>query len=109
MILSVVIGMTIAGTPALQEMCVVLPKGATAATAQARRKPWYVAGDKIAVAGKNYGKYGLPRVLAKGDVAFLASYKDVAVYAEAGSEDREVIYVLTDLANCEFQPYQVEG
>ncbi|MES2987170.1 MAG: hypothetical protein V4808_04620 [Pseudomonadota bacterium] len=107
MILSLVIGMAIAGTPALQEMCAALPKGATAAAAQAADKPWYISGDPIIVTKKSYSKYGLPRVLGKGDVAFFESYKGVAVYAEAGNPQREVVYVLTNLAHCEFQPYQI--
>lgn len=97
--------MLAAATP--QEACVALPKGATAETAQARNKPWYISGEAILLAKKKYTKYGLPRILRKGDVEFFTSYMGAGVYAEAGNPQREVLYMLTDFANCEFQPYQV--
>jgi hypothetical protein len=89
-----------------QESCVPAP---AAGHAGARSLPWYISGETATVAGKKYAKYGLPRVLQKGDVEKPVVYKGGHFFSETGATQREVLYLLTDLANCEFQPYQVEG
>ena len=73
----------------------------------ARGKSWFINNEKIELLGKAYVKYGLPRVLGPGDVDHGADYRGVAVGFEAGSTQRDVIYVFTE-APCEFQPYQVD-
>ncbi len=98
---------TILAVAVPQDACVAIPSGATLADAEAAGDAWYIGNDPITIEKKTYVKYGLPRVLRKGDVALLTSYKGAAVYAEAGNPQREVLYVLTNLAGCEFQPYQI--
>lgn len=106
MIVSSLIALAVAGISPSQATCVPVPAaGHSGAAALA----WYINADAIVVGGKNYTKYGLPRALGEGDVELLAPYKGGFVYAEKGNPQREVLYVLTNLAACEFQPYQVEG
>ena len=96
----------LAGAPAQAATCVPAPAPGHAG---GRSQPWFINGDPITVGGKRYVKYGLPRVLQTGDVELLAPYKGAFVYAERGNPQREVLYLLTDLAGCEFQPYQIEA
>ncbi|HYD24362.1 MAG TPA: YbjN domain-containing protein [Croceibacterium sp.] len=72
----------------------------------ARSLPWYINNDTVSVRGTSYVKYGLPRVLGPNEVEQYGSYKGGFFYGEAGADSREVLYLLTDLAGCEFQPYQ---
>ena len=67
---------------------------------------WYRNGEAITVRGQSYVKYGLPRVLGRDEVAWFAELDGLAVAAEAGNADPEVVYVLVEPANCGFQPYQ---
>lgn len=79
------------------------------AGAGAKAKGWYIVGSAVAFEGRVWEKYGLPRVLMPGEVAQIGVYKGAAVYKEASAAEYEVIYVLADLADCSFQPYQVKG
>jgi hypothetical protein len=74
----------------------------------ARSLTWYINNESMTIDGSRYVKYGLPRVLGPGEVELVASAEGGYFYAEAGSDSREVLYLLTDLAGCEFQPYQIE-
>jgi hypothetical protein len=71
-----------------------------------RSKAWFVQNEPITVGGGSYVKYGLPRVLGREDVTWLAELDGLAVAAEAGLEEPEVVYLLVEPANCGFQPYQ---
>lgn len=69
---------------------------------------WYINNDPITVEGKQYVKYGLPRILGTMEVSAYSKVKDVTVFAEAGSKGTpEVIYIPVR-SGCEFQPYQLE-
>jgi opacity protein-like surface antigen len=75
----------------------------------AEGRPWFVSGQTIAVAGKPYDKYGLPRVFGAMDLMVLEKagvFGGVTAFAETGS-DREVIYVPVSASECTFQPYQI--
>lgn len=72
----------------------------------ARGRRWFVRNEPITVGGRSYVKYGLPRVLGRDEVAWFAEHDGLAVAAEAGVREPEVIYVLVEPANCGFQPYQ---
>ena len=85
--------------------CVAAPaKGHTGAAAL----PWVINYEPLTLGKKTYTKYGLPRVLGPTDVELVGSYKGGFLYAESGNPAREVLYLLTNLAGCEFQPYQVD-
>jgi hypothetical protein len=71
-------------------------------------KSWYLHADRIEMFGQNYLKYGLPRTLRPGDVDYAADYMGVAVALDRQAVNREVIYLLTNADECEFQPYQIE-
>lgn len=86
-----------------QPACIDLPRRTVAIDARGQR--WYVDGEKVALFGKTYGKYGLPRVLAPGEVKYRALHRNAVVAAEKATGTPEVIYVLTSRAGCEFQPY----
>lgn len=97
------VALALAGTPAQTAPCVT-PKPAGAV---AKDKAWYIAGSVVAFGGKTWSKYGLPRVLGANEVEQAGVYKGAAVYKERGVTDYEVIYILKDLGECSFQPYQV--
>ena len=101
--MSSILALALAG-PAAAE-CVAAPQpGHTGASAQR----WYINGDQVTIRGKVYEKYGLPRVLYGDEVRLFAPYKGGFFYAEKSSSDPEVLYLLTRLDGCEFQPYAVK-
>lgn len=67
---------------------------------------WYRDNLPITVGGREYVKYGLPRVLGLEEVEWIDELDGLAVAAEAGNAEPEVIYVLVQPAECGFQPYQ---
>lgn len=71
-----------------------------------RSRPWYRDNEPITVRGLDYVKYGLPRVLGLNEVEWFAELDGLAVTAEPGATEPEVVYVLIDPAGCGFQPYQ---
>lgn len=99
------LALALAAMPAQTVKCVTpVPAGAAA-----KGKPWYIVNAVVAFGGKRWTKYGLPRVLMPGEVQQIGVYKGAAVYKAAGATEYEVIYLLADLADCSFQPYQVTG
>ncbi|HEY6814281.1 MAG TPA: hypothetical protein VI168_01960 [Croceibacterium sp.] len=88
------------------QACVPSPEqGHTGASALT----WYINAEPLTFEKKSYVKYGLPRVLGPGEVELVGSWRGGFLYAETGYAGREVLYLLTNLAGCEFQPYQVDG
>lgn len=71
-------------------------------------RDWYRQDASLTVGGRQYAKYGLPRVLARTDVVWFAEHDGVAVAAEPGQAEPEVVYVLVNPGDCDFQPYQRE-
>ncbi len=78
---------------------------------EAAGKPWYQKDEKIAYAGANYSKYGLPRQLAPAEVEGAADRGGVPLFIEAGnySDAPDIIYVMVKSADCSFQPYARES
>lgn len=75
----------------------------------AEGRPWFTSGQTIALAGKPYDKYGLPREFGAMDLPLLEKagvFGGVIAFTEKGG-DREVIYVPVNAAACTFQPYQL--
>jgi hypothetical protein len=75
----------------------------------AEDRPWFTSGQTIAVAGKPYDKFGLPREFGPMDLPLLEQagvFGGVIAFTEKGG-DREVIYVPVKAATCTFQPYQI--
>jgi hypothetical protein len=70
---------------------------------------WYIDSETVEVGGSRFAKYGLPRVLGPGEVEYVATARGGLFYGEAGVGKREVLYLLTVPAGCEFQPYAIEG
>lgn len=73
---------------------------------EGRSRGWYRTNEPITVGGRNYVKYGLPRVLGRDEVVWFAEHDGLAVAAEEGQTEPEVVYLLVEPANCGFQPYQ---
>ena len=71
-------------------------------------RDWYRQNAPLTVAGRDYVKYGLPRVLDRTDVVWFAEHDGVVVAAEPGQAEPEVVYVLVTPEDCSFQPYQRE-
>jgi hypothetical protein len=70
---------------------------------------WYVNAEPVEIGGKRFAKYGLPRVLAPGEVELVATARGAPFYGVTGVPEREVLYLLVDPAGCEFQPYAIEN
>lgn len=75
----------------------------------AEGRPWFEGHGVISVSGRTYEKYGLPRLIEAGELAFFTEHDGVAVATAAGDEVRDVIYVHVDGFECSFQPYQVQS
>lgn len=89
---------------------------ADAGATQAQGRPWYTNGESVRVEGREYVKYGLPRVLGFREVEFFSEYDGVAFAVEAGLVEAglaepapEVVYALVRSVGCEFQPYQLQN
>ncbi|HEU0300653.1 MAG TPA: hypothetical protein VFR37_14380 [Longimicrobium sp.] len=68
---------------------------------------WFVDNEPVTIGGRQYVKYGYPRVLGVDDVTRVAEYRGITVFAEAGGvRPPEVVYVPVRMG-CEFQPYQI--
>jgi len=80
-----------------------------ATSGYAAGEPWFVNAEPVALDGRRYVKYGLPRILGATDVSNAGTVHGVSVFAEpsAGAPRPAVIYVPTR-PGCEFQPYQAE-
>lgn len=100
MIASGMMALVLAGASPAE--CVPAPKEGYAG---AYAEPWFINNEAIQFKGQKYEKYGLPRVLGKDEVEPIGRYKLGYFYGEAGSKGRQVIYLLTRLDGCEFQPY----
>lgn len=96
-----------AASASAQPACMLNLPGATLRQS-AWGKAWYINADEIEMFGKAYVKYGLPRQLRPGDVEAAAEYMGVVVATDPRALDREVIYLLTNAEECEFQPYQIK-
>ena len=81
-----------------------------ATTGYAGGATWYINTEPITINGRRYVKYGLPRVLAPGDVVRDGEMLGVPVFAELPVPRSviEVIY-LPVKPTCEFQPYEILG
>ncbi|MBX3563963.1 MAG: hypothetical protein KF730_05220 [Sphingomonas sp.] len=101
MILSSLIALALA--PA-QATCVRSPQDGHTGAA---RLSWYINDEAVTVDRKKFVKYGLPRVLEPGDVDLHAPYGNGYFYREKGTHMPDLLYLLIDLKDCEFQPYQV--
>lgn len=79
------------------------------AKAMAKDQPWFINGAAIAFQGRQFQKYGLPRVLMPGEIRVAGAYKGVAVYLPSDTTfGDEIIYLPVDWAACSFQPYALK-
>jgi hypothetical protein len=69
---------------------------------------WYVRNEMMPIPGREaaLGKYGLPRILAPGEVERYGTYRDLPVFMETGVREAiaNVVYVFVR-PGCEFQTY----
>jgi hypothetical protein len=103
MILGSLIAAALAASAPAQGICVKMGEAAGVT------REWYRNAEPIALEGKKFVKYGLPRAIPMSDLEFLADYQGVPVMAERGVREHEVLYLLADAQDCSFQPYQVEA
>ncbi|HET7232007.1 MAG TPA: outer membrane beta-barrel protein [Longimicrobium sp.] len=91
---------TVSGRPFSQAYPASAPSYAAGA-------PWFIQNDQITVQNRSFVKFGLPRIVGVGDVTRVGEYRGVPVFAEAGTERPDVVYVAVR-PGCEFQPYQTK-
>jgi len=69
---------------------------------------WYVRDEMMPIPGRGapLEKYGLPRILAPGEVERYGTYRSFPLFVETGSKDEiaDVVYVFVR-PGCEFQTY----
>ena len=86
--------------------CVTPPSNAKA---MAKDQSWFIDGAVISYDGRQFQKYGLPRMLMPGEIRLAGVFKGVAVYLPSDTTfGDEVIYLPVDWATCSFQPYFVK-
>jgi hypothetical protein len=69
---------------------------------------WVVNNDPLVDNDRNYRKYGLPRVVTIGEIAFHGWVGAVPMFKAKGDPDvPDVVYLLTNPLTCEVQPYAV--
>jgi opacity protein-like surface antigen len=76
------------------------------APAYAANAPWYVAGQSITVANREYVRFGLQRVIGATELTNVGVYNGVPLFAETGSTAPHAVLYLPIRPGCEFQPYQ---
>ncbi|MEZ0244439.1 MAG: hypothetical protein ACAH11_13770 [Sphingomonas sp.] len=101
------LALAIAGGPVSAAPCVTPPNTAKGAAAG---QPWFVNGAEITFNGRQFRKFGLPRVLMPGEIRLAGAFKGVAVYLPSDTTFGEgVVYLPVDWAACSFQPYAAKG
>lgn len=86
--------------------CVTPP---VAAKGVAKGQPWFIDGAEITFNGRQFQKYGLPRVLMPAEIRAAGAYKGVAVYLPSDAMlGDEIVYLPVDFAECSFQPYALK-
>ena len=73
----------------------------------AASQPWYIDNEPIDVRGREYVKYGLPRVLGVTEISFYEEAGGAAAFVEAGASGTPEILYVAVRPDCEFQPYQL--
>jgi hypothetical protein len=74
----------------------------------AAREAWFTRDSLITVEGRDYRKYGLPRIVGLDEISPYATYRGVMFFQEIGLDGTpEVLYVPVR-ASCEVQPYALE-
>ena len=79
-----------------------------ATTGYAANATWFINNEPITFNGRQYAKYGLPRVLGVTEVNRIGEYQGVSVFAETGATGSPDVIYLPVRPGCEFQPYQYE-
>jgi hypothetical protein len=84
----------------------VYPSTAPAYAAGTR---WYIDTMPIRVANREYVKFGLPRVIAAGQLTRAGDYEGIGVFAETGAGSPQSVLYVPVRPGCEFQPYQQQA
>jgi hypothetical protein len=67
-------------------------------------RAWLRDGAPIRLAGREYGRYGLPRILAPTELVAVGEYDGVLLFGDAAAANPELLYAPLR-PGCEFQPY----
>jgi hypothetical protein len=81
----------------------------TAAPAYASGESWFINSMPVTVAGREYVKFGLPRVLGAAQLTRVGDHAGVAVFAETGASAPQSVLYVPLRPGCEFQPYQQQA
>lgn len=106
MFASALIFVTLAAAPAQMVQCIDVPAGKTAASIEARGKPWFVKGTPMTIGKRHYAKSGPVRGMSPADVVAFGRFGGATVFAAAGDGARDTVYVLADIRDCRFQAYR---
>jgi hypothetical protein len=69
---------------------------------------FFIRDEPITHGGRQYVRFGTPRVLEPGQVSAVGEFRGVPVFVEAGGTAPAGVVYLPVRAGCEFQPYQLE-
>lgn len=67
-------------------------------------RAWLREGAPVRLAGREYARYGLPRVLAPAELVAVGDFDGVLLFGDAQAANPELLYVPLR-PGCEFQPY----
>ena len=76
----------------------------------AKDQPWFINNAEVTFRGRQFRKYGLPRVLTPGEIRVAGAHKGVAVYLPSDTTlGEDIVYLPVDWAACSLQPYVVKS
>lgn len=79
-----------------------------AAPVYASSAPWYIGNDSITVAGEEYVRFGVARVITPPSQLMRAGeFQGTPVFGQAGEEAPQRVLYVPLRPGCEFQPYQL--
>ena len=75
----------------------------------AATRDFFIQDGPVSFGDRRYIRFGLPRVIAPGDLARVGEFHGVPVFAEAGAPAGLELVYLPVRPGCEFQPYRMES
>ena len=78
-------------------------------TGYAATREFFIQDGPVSFGDRRYIRFGLPQVIAPGELARVGEFQGVPVFTEAGASARPELVYLPVRPGCEFQPYRIES
>lgn len=80
----------------------------SAAPTYASTAPWYISNDSISVAGEEYVRFGVARVITPASqLIWVGEFNGTPIFAQTGEEAPQKVLYVPLRPGCQFQPYQL--